>query len=195
MPAELAYDLNAEDRIAFVNEAWAEFASANGGASLAPSLVLQRPVWDFIADAPTRHIYRVLYDRVRASREPIRLAFRCDAPETRRLLELELAPDADGGVRCRVRSLAEQPREPLLLLDSTVPRGDEWIRMCSWCKRVAMPSGSWVRAEHAVSELRLFVDRLPPELTHGICGDCHGVILALMHGAPRATHDSVMEIL
>lgn len=106
-PSSARHSLNAEDRIAFVNEAWAEFASANGGVSLAPPLVLQRPVWDFIADAPTRHI----------------------------------------------------------------------------------------EAEHAVNELRLFADRLPPQLTHGICGDCDGVMLALQQGAPRVTHDCAMRTL
>lgn len=184
--AELVYHLDREDRIALVNDAWTRFASANRGESLAPPLVLERPIWDFVADAPTRHIYRVLYARVRSSGETVRLNFRCDAPDTKRLLQMNLSALGEGGIACCVRTLREQPREPLALLDPTMARGDEWIRMCSWCKRIAVPSGAWIHAEEAVNRLALFADRQLPQLTHGICGDCDAVLLALVDGRPQA---------
>jgi hypothetical protein len=86
--SHLLYELNAEDEISSVNEEWFRFALANDGMPLRPSQVLGRPLWDFIGDMETQHIYRLLHRRVRADGAPVRLRFRCDAPNRRRYLEL-----------------------------------------------------------------------------------------------------------
>ena len=181
---DIVYHLNADDEVVFVNEAWSRFASANGGDVLLPPMVLRRRLWDFIADASTRHIYRTLFERVRSRAETVRLTFRCDAPALRRLLELELAPLAAGGLLCCVHQLVEEARDPISLLDATRPRTEQLIRMCSWCKRVATPDGAWLQLEVAVTRFGMFVDELPPDLTHGVCPDCHRVLDAVAKDKP-----------
>lgn len=75
---DLLYRLNAHDQISSVSEEWLSFAEANEGRSLLPPDILGRPLWDFIADHDTQHIYDALHQRVR----------------TRRWLEVEEAVEA-----------------------------------------------------------------------------------------------------
>jgi hypothetical protein len=71
--SDLRYHLNASDEIASVNEEWLSFARGNEAESLLPPRILGRPLWDFIGDEETQHIYRLLHSRVRARGR--RLAF------------------------------------------------------------------------------------------------------------------------
>ncbi len=190
---DIVYHLNADDEIVLVNEAWSRFASANGGEAAMAPMVLHRRLWGFIADPPTRHIYHTLFKRVRSGGETIRLTFRCDAPALRRLHELEVAPREGGGIGCRVHQLAVQQRDPVVLLDPAQPRADQLIRICGWCKRIATQDGAWLHLEDAVTRSNLFVDQFPPELTHGICPDCHRVFGAVAKGEPfEAAGQAVM---
>ncbi len=173
---DIIYDLSATDEVVWVNDAWSRCADANDGGALSPDLVLRRRLWDFIAGEPTRHIYGLLFDRVRSGGEVVRLSFRCDAPARRRLLELEISPLPDGYIRCRTRSVAEEARNPVALLDPARARSDQLLRLCSWCKRMAVPERGWLHLEVAVSALGLFADRLPPDLTHGVCPDCARIL-------------------
>ena len=174
--ADVLYHLNARDELVFVNQAWSEFAEANGAEAMQPMLVLRRPLWDFISDRTTRHIYRALFERIRAQEETIRLSFRCDSPAERRLLDLEMTALEDGGIQCRVHQVESSSRKPMSLLDPSQPRSEELIRVCSWCKRVGIADERWLDVEDAVTGLGLFVDQLPPDLTHGICPDCSRIL-------------------
>lgn len=160
---DLLYQLTSGDEISAVNGAW---------ISSAPSQMLGRPLWDFIADKETRHIYRLLHHRVRTTGAPVRIMFRCDTPSLRRLLELEISAGAAQGLTYRVRSVEEQTRAPAPLLDPRLPRGEAFVTICSWCKRVAAPPLGWLEVEQAVAELSLFAEPKLPQLTHGVCEEC-----------------------
>jgi hypothetical protein len=170
--ADVLYHLNARDELVFVNQGWSDFAEANGAKAMQPMLVLRRSLWDFISDRTTKHIYRALFQRIREQAETIRLSFRCDSPAERRLLDLEMTALPAGGIQLQVHQIATSFREPMSLLDPSQPRSEELIRVCSWCKRVGMADELWLDVEDAVTGLGLFVDQLPPDLTHGICPDC-----------------------
>jgi hypothetical protein len=170
--ADLLYHLNARDEITSVNEEWLAFARVNEGGYLLPPHILGRSLWEFIADPGTRHIYRQLHDRVRSRGEPARLSLRCDSPDRRRLLELNIAPSAHGDLSYQVRTIEEEERLPVPLLDSTQPRSERLVRMCSWCKRVSAGPRGWLELEEAVAALALFEESRLPQLTHGICSDC-----------------------
>lgn len=170
--ADLLYHLNASDEIASVNEEWAAFARANDGADLDPARVVGRSLWDFVGDVETQHIYRQLHQRVRTRRHAVRLTFRCDAPDRRRLLQLTISAARDQTLLYRVRTAREQPRQPLLLLEPRCPRSETFVTMCGWCKRVAAPPRRWLEIEDAVTALSLFAEPHPPQLTHGICETC-----------------------
>lgn len=169
----LEYCVNAADQISSVNEEWLAFAEANQGSTLLAPGILGRSLWDFIGDMETQHIYGVLHNRVRSRGSPVRLSFRCDAPERRRLLQLDILPDRDLDLLYRVRTLKQESRPIVPLLDPRLSREERFVTMCGWCKRVAVSPGTWLEVEEAVAALGLFDERRPPQLTHGICGECN----------------------
>ncbi len=169
---DILYHLNARDEILSVNEEWHSFARANEGKPLLSPEVLGRPLWDFIGDLETQHIYRLLHGRVRAQAAPAQLCLRCDGPSRRRLLELNISLAEDQGLTYRVRTVRLKDREPISLLDPHRPRSESFVTMCSWCKRVAVPSRGWLEVDEAVTALSLFSEPRPPQLTHGICDEC-----------------------
>jgi hypothetical protein len=182
--SDLLYHLNASDEISSVNEEWLRFAQANDGEPLLPPEVLGRSLWDFIGDLETQHIYRLLHRRVRTHGLPVRLSFRCDGPERRRLLELSISADVDQGLIYRVRTVGEEGREGVPLLATHRPRSETFVTMCGWCKRVSAPPHGWLEVEEAVAALSLFAEPRPPQLTHGICGQCRQSLDQATAGEP-----------
>ena len=185
------YRVDIEDRLAEFNGGWLDFAMANGGEALYPSRILGQSLWRFLTDGTTRHLYHVMVQRLRAGRAPIRFQLRCDAPDRRRLLAMEMTADEAGSVQFSVTSVLEESRRPVSLLKPPTVRGEYFLTMCSWCKKIQTPAGRWVEAEEAVDVLGLFVESPLPELTHGMCPPCYAAILATLGGPGAGTSDSV----
>jgi hypothetical protein len=182
--SELEYCVNAEDQISSVNEEWLSFAEANEGKALLPPAILGRSLWDFIGDMETQHIYGVLHTRVRTLGTPVRLSFRCDGPGRRRLLQLDILPQRDQELRYRVRTLKQEVRVPVPLLDPQRPREGSFVTMCGWCKRIAVSPRRWLEVEEAVAVLGIFDETHPPQLTHGVCEQCNESLSAVLNGGP-----------
>ena len=170
--SDLLYELNARDEISSVNEEWLRFALANGGEPLDTAQILGRLLWDFIGGEETQHFYRLLHRRVRAGGAPVRLCFRCDAPDRRRLLDLEISAGPERGLTYRVRTVKEQERQPVALLEPRPPRSEHFVTVCAWCERVAVPAHGWLDIEAAIAALPVLAEPHPPQLTHGICPVC-----------------------
>jgi len=170
--SDLLYELNARDEISSVSEEWLRFALANGGEPLGAAQILGRLLWDFIGDLETQHIYRLLHRRVRAGGAPVRLCFRCDAPDRRRLLDLGISAGSESGLIYRVRTLKEQERQPMALLEHDHPRSEHFVTICAWCERVAVPAHGWLEIEAAIAVLPALAEPRPPQLTHGVCEGC-----------------------
>jgi hypothetical protein len=170
--SQLEYWVNADDQISSVNDEWLSFAEANEGRGLLPPGILGRSLWEFMGDMETRHIYGLLHTRVRTRELPVRLCFRCDGPERRRLLQLDILPERDQELLYRVRTLKQEHRAAVPLLDPQQPRQESFVSMCGWCKRVAVAPRGWLEVEEAIAALALFAQPHPPQLTHGVCEEC-----------------------
>ena len=175
---DIHYRLNERDEIVFVNDAWDAFAANNAGAHLSANQVLGRPLWDFISDPTTELLYRDVLARVRDGRG-VRFVFRCDSPDRRRRLEMEVSSGAGRWTDFRVRTLLEEERPSQPLLDPASPRSEELLRVCGWCKKVDVGS-RWVEVEEAVSILELFDRTHLPDVTHGICEGCFSQMAATL---------------
>ena len=171
------YRIDPDDRLTEFSDGWVIFAAANDGEAIQPPNILGRSLWEFIADATTRHLYRTMVERVRAGGLPIRFQFRCDAASLRRLLAMEITADGVGGTQFSVTSVVEQGRPSVRLLDPHEQHVEgELLTMCSWCKRIPLLTGGWVEVEEAVQALGLFGIAPLPCLTHGMCPSCHAAI-------------------
>lgn len=183
-PQTFDYEIDAENRITFVSPAWVEFARANDAPGLIPDRVIGSSLFDFMTHETTRHIYSMLLDRARKELKPVTVHFRCDGPDVRRFMQLEILARADGSVRLAGRLLRSEPRDVVPLLDINCRRNADMLTICSWCKRARMKS-RWVELERAVEELELFdTDGAMPRLTHGICADCEARAYREIGSAP-----------
>lgn len=176
------YTIDASDLLASADPRWDAFARAGRAPWLERERVLGRSLWEFISDGETRHLYEIMLARVRANLAPIALPFRCDAPDRRRLMRLVIAPLARGSLQFDTMLEREEPRPRLALLDTEVPRSQDLLVVCSWCKRLQVPVGEWQEAEDAIARLGLFSAPRLPLLSHGICPACERSYFATAHG-------------
>ncbi|MBL9137842.1 MAG: hypothetical protein JNK85_18380 [Verrucomicrobiales bacterium] len=171
------YSVDAEHRIRWIANDWHDFASHNQGSHLTPAQLIGRSLWDFISDPSTRSIYRTLVDIVLLRGTPTTFGFRCDSPTHRRHMRMEMSRPRQGICQFRSMILADEERRYVSFIDTEQPRSDEFVRICSWCKRIAHPLGHWIEVEQAVSDLGLFTRRVQPLPTHGICPGCESTLL------------------
>jgi hypothetical protein len=178
VPAACAYELDRKRRIVALDEAWSRFATANGAPELAAPRPLGTPLFAYIRDSVTKHLYEQIFNRVTLTGGPATVPLRCDSPSLRRHLELHVSPLAAGGLRLYTTVVREEPRQGVPLLDQAAEHSaDEFVRMCSWCKRVEHES-AWFEAEEVVNVLRLFERDVMPSITHGICPSCEALVTA-----------------
>jgi len=171
---ETFYRLDREDVLRSVSGAWDDFARENDAPHLSGNGVVGRSIWDFITGDEVRHLSGILFSTVRERERPVSVPFRCDAPDIRRWMTLSIAPtsDSEGGIDISVRSLNEERRVPVRILDVRAPRSRNALRVCAWCKRARLGEDDWSEIEEAVERYGLFGSDEVPGITHGICTDC-----------------------
>ncbi|WP_455375017.1 hypothetical protein [Kaarinaea lacus] len=168
----IIYHINNDDKIVHLSENWQAFANNNMVGILSAENVLNKSVFDFIADENTRQLYKMLFNRVRSERVSVQLPFRCDSPVKRRYMSMEISPLDDSLIVLKSCVLREKIREAVLLLDPDIERTDDYLTICGWCKKVKVNDG-WVEVESAMKLLNLVGESRLPNLSHAICDDCH----------------------
>ena len=165
------YRIDAGNRIVSVTPEWESFARENQAPQLTAEAVCGEPLFRFVCDEETRHLYHLIIERVRREQCTLVVPFRCDGPSVRRFMELTVSPCPDRCVQFEGRIVREEGRETVSLLDSSVRRNMEFVLVCGWCKRV-QASGEWLEVDEAVRKLSLFGASDLPLISHGICADC-----------------------
>ena len=167
---EFICQVDAKDRITFVDANWVAFAAENGLPALTAEAVTGELLWDYLSDETSRQFYKIFMADVRKTRRGITVPFRCDGPKCRRFMKMSILPLAGGAVEFRSVLIREEARPKVNLFDPDFPRTKGFLTVCAWCKKVK--ASDWVEAEDAMQQLKFF-DRLQlPQITHGICEDC-----------------------
>jgi hypothetical protein len=164
------------DKIVQVNEAWLAFARENTAPRLTADLVLDQSIWRFIQGQETSYLYKEILGRVRAGISPVKFPFRCDSPDCRRFMEMELSLSPGATIQFSAHILLEERRDPVNLLEATRDRSGEFLKICSWCKRIDIPGRGWGEVEAAIDALDLFGHHSLPRVTHTICDACYNII-------------------
>ena len=107
-------------------------------------------------------------------------AIYCDSPDLRRQVMIDLKSISSGHIEFLCRTLRVEARKPVDLLRREAARSDQMMRICSFCKKVAIESEDWVDAERAIERMALFRAAVLPKLSHGVCPAGHAVTLADM---------------
>lgn len=168
----VVYRIDSQDRIVFVNNAWQQFALANDAADYTDERVLNRSIWDFITDDPTRLFYQEMVKRVRTNNS-LSFNFRCDSSEYRRFMKMKISSAEGNEVQFESQILSSERRNPQAILDRRVKRSDELVVICGWCKKINIGQAIWKEIEHAVEVLGIFESEIFPQLSHGMCGGCY----------------------
>jgi hypothetical protein len=164
------------DKIVHVNDDWLAFARENGAPQLSASVVLEAPIWRFIQGQETVYLYQQIFGRLRAGKSPIKFPFRCDSPDCRRFMEMKLSLLSGTAIQFLARLLRQEFRQPLDLLNPSGDRSEEFLKICSWCKKIYIPDHGWGEVEAAIGPLDLFGRHPMPRMTHTICESCYDVI-------------------
>jgi hypothetical protein len=166
------YRIDAKDRISFVNDEWIAFGVENGLSGLTAERVIGKSLWDFVADLSVRHLYKGLFDKVRAKKSSPKIPYRCDSPDCRRTLRMEVSASQDGEIQLASRILQQKPRPAISILKQSAVRSDELLAICSVCKKLRLRENRWYEIEDAVGILGMYNAGPYPQLTHTICDGC-----------------------
>ena len=165
------HSIDASDHIVWVSPDWLAFAHENG-ARLTTLGAAGTSLWMHISGTEVRHLYGILLQQVRHTGRNVHFPFRCDTPTMQRDMQMVIVPKSDGYVEFQSHVLHCRPVPYVVLLDAPVLRSDRLLRMCSWCRRVALTQEEWVEPQVAVARLDLFGVAPIPQITHSVCPSC-----------------------
>ena len=168
----VTYHIDNNNIIVYLSDNWDQFAKKNKGDKLVGGVLLNKSLYDSIADWRCQHLYKLLINRALLLHQTVKFPYRCDSPEFRRFMTMEITQLENSITEFRSCVVREEAREPQLLLDPYIPRSSEFLLICSWCNKVNISKGSWLEIEDAVKKAGLFDTELLPNLTHGVCPAC-----------------------
>lgn len=179
MAEPTVWQIDEHDVIESVGGGWDAFAKDNEAAGLAGTGVVGRSLYEFIAGDELRRIHGHLLRSVRTHGTPLSLPFRCDSPDARRFMRLEMRLAGADAVEFRAVLLRAEKRPHLRLLDAGEPRSRSFVVSCSFCHRIRdrESDASWLEIDAAVERMGLLLSSLPPRLVHGVCPACKARIL------------------
>lgn len=141
---EVVYWLDAADRILRVSPGWDVFARANGGEALLGEAVLGQPLRRFVSGDPTRMWLDAVLSLARLKGAAVERAYRCDCPDMKRFMRMQVVPEPGGVLRLEHRILSVEPREPVHFVPWRGGQGRPVAR-CSLCCRIQQ-DGQWTEA-------------------------------------------------
>jgi hypothetical protein len=166
------YRIDLEDRISFVNDEWIAFGVENGLTELSEETVVGKTLWDFISDISVIHLYQNLFKIIRAKKSKPKIPYRCDSPDCRRFMQMELVPLQGGEIQLINRILKTEPRSSVSMLKESAERSSEILPVCSVCKKVRLREETWYEIEDATAILGITHVGPYPQLTHTMCYGC-----------------------
>lgn len=177
------YKIGDDDRIVFVNDDWSRFALENDAPELVRENVLGRTLWDFIGCDTTLELYKKLVAKARSGAS-VSFEFRCDAPDARRLLKMNVKALEKNEVLFETRPLLVEERARQNVFLKSFPRSKDCLIVCSWCNKIETSNENWQEVESAVSHLELFRANTLPHLSHGICLPCYEKVFEKIQKSP-----------
>lgn len=168
---DIQYSIDKNDCLVDLNDNWDLFAVENGSDNLNKSAVYGIPIWNFISGDETKYVHQVLLKRVKSKGSIKNLAFRCDSPECKRFMAMDISCKEDGLITFRCKLIKTEARN-LPSFSSNSGNNKHFIRMCSWCNKIDIGQEEWVEIEDAVNRLELLEKDQLPAFTHTMCNVC-----------------------
>lgn len=173
--------LDGDDRIAWVNDAWARFAAENGGETVLARYGLGTRYIDGIR-GPLADYFARAFASVRTSGEPWEIEYECSSPAIFRLHRMRVLPSVEAGLLVEHNVVESRPHDRA----AEIPRESDYrddhglLVQCSNCRRVRRVGDGW-------RWIPAWVATTPaPPVSHGLCATCEGLYVARMRDLRRA---------
>lgn len=161
------YCLDREQRITSVSGPWDQFARENGGPDVLAGRVCGRSIWDFVNGDATRMWLNALFQLAFVRNEMVERPYRCDSPDFKRFMRMQIFPETGGVLRVEheLLSLEKRIRPVYICHESTIKAPIIHLR-CSICGRVKI-GGVWEEPgqRHCKSSGSIVV-------AYSVCDDC-----------------------
>lgn len=171
MTPSCIYELDAQDWITRIEGHWEEFASDNDAPELTKESVLGKPIWSSIEGDDVRHLFAIIFERVRKKQKSKTLEFHCDSSTTIRIMRMTLEPLPHKGIRLSTALVEIRIREPIELFSRGQTRGMLVIPVCSLCRQLQI-DGNWLTAEVVMDSGHFCHSKSCPQLLEKVCPDC-----------------------
>ena len=165
------YRIDDANNIVSVCEDWDERTDSLAAPAPHSGELIGTSILNHVTGAENKQIFNLLFAQCRKTRQILFVQFRCDSPDMRRWMELELRPREQGHIEVISRIVDTATRPYVALLDCLAKRSANTVRICSWCKRVQVGE-VWNEVEDAVNLLGLFRNEEQPSLQQGMCETC-----------------------
>lgn len=170
-----AYEIDSRDRIVAVDEEWLRFAEQNEASEMTRSAVVGKSLYDFIAGDELIDAYRNIFRAIRTRRlsEPLRIPFRCDSHDRKRVMELLIKPSGNEDLMLCGVMHQETLRRSVPVMDYRVPRDRKNVLpICARCRKIHPDEGLWQEVEEAFADPYSVPPAGLPMLLEQLCPDC-----------------------
>ena len=152
----LSYRIEAIDRLVEFSSNWDAWAEENDGNDIGMDSVMHHVIFDYIAGETCRQIYRSLIRRLRNDHVESTFKFRCDSPDLRRFMLMQMTREKENGVLFSTSVLKVESRPIVSMLDYRVPRNQQVLTICSLCQKVKTSSEKWLEIEELIADQEMF---------------------------------------
>ena len=174
--AAVLFRLDGTNRVWDCEGEWDDVAPNVDGQALFSEMEEGQKFTHFIKDPSIRSIFKTLVDRARKNGDAS-FDYRSDTPELRRWFTMTIASPDGVGVTFSAGLSKTQARNSKSSPVVGEKREELFLRLCSWCQRVAVPPDSWLPVEAAMEILKTMSGDELPQVTHSICPSCQKDLL------------------
>ena len=161
--------LDKADVIRETNACWDHFADQNNGIEFSGNKVSGKSIWRYIAGDTTKMWLSTLFSYARFRREPVIRAYRCDSPEIKRFMEMQILPEKDRHLCLKHQIIRTEAIDPAVYYQPAVTGKAMYFR-CSICNKVQV-QGQWYEGSEAAQK-GLLPDSLSLRVAYRVCRPC-----------------------
>ena len=172
--ASVEYHLDAKDRITGVNEEWDRFANRNGGDHLQSEALIGRSLHDFISGDVTKMFVNALLQSTRVTGKERTINYRCDSPDVKRYMAMDILPSGQGRLVSRHRTIQEVKMSTAITLVTATRASGVFIKRCSMCNRLSRNGESEVEPDAAAAAG--WFGEGATQVIYFVCKDCQNVV-------------------
>lgn len=166
----VSYRIDRNDKIIVLWGDWYTSALTGNEPSLAhPASVVDKSLFDFISDKPTRKFYKKLFKRCRELMISQEIEYRCDSPTHKRFMKMEITPRENESLDLVNTTLLEIPFITPVHIKTVHPDSDDIsAHRCSICNDLKLVgTRHWIKP----SSFR-FQGKNTFTVTHDVCDTC-----------------------